>query len=647
MTSAPLHTPLDTFRDLHRTGRLAPSYPDVAPLLARVADAADRSEEQIGDELTRCGALLARLRPEDVLARHPATPAVTVAVTGHSTTAQLTDPLVAELARHGLLARVVTGDHGAYLRDLTDRHSELRRCEPELTVCVLGAEAVLEELPSPWGVDDIERVCGKILDRVQAIADAHDAHGTGVLVLNTLPLPRTATHQLVGLRQRALLGAVWREFNARLLRLGAERPAVAVIDLEPLVGATGPVTDARLAVYTRSPYSAALFGALAREAVHVLRARRGMTRKCLVLDLDHTLWDGVLAEDGPDGIHCGPTPRGEPYAAFQRVVRQLAAQGVLLAVSSKNDPEPVADVLADHPDLTLRAGDFVSVRAGWDGKDEALRSIAEELGIGLDALVFADDSAAERALVRHRLPEVAVVPLGDEPALHIGRLLADGWFDTPHLTDDDRHRTARYRAAAARERLRGTTGSHEEYLRELDIVVRISPPRPHEIERIAQLSLRTNQFNLTGERVPAERILGPGRRPLAVRVSDRYGDSGLVGAVLARDGADGLHIDNMLLSCRVLARGIEDGCLSAVLTHARERGLPAVHARYRATRRNSRAGGFYPSLGFRPASHGEGGTRDVSEGGAETVFRHDLADIPAVPGHLTVRADLEGDADEP
>lgn len=636
-------TPLELLRELRRAGRLAASYPEVAGLLARVTDAADRSEEQIADELARCGALLARVRPEEVLAHHPGTPVVTVAVTGHSTTAQLIDPLVAELARHGLPARTVTGDHGAYLRDLTDRDSELRRCEPELTVCVLGAEAVLEELPSPWSVADVEQACDTLFGRIHAVADAHDAYGTGVLVLNTLPLPRTATHQLVGLRQRALLGAVWREFNARLLRLGAERPAVAVVDVEPLVGTGGPVADERLALYTRSPYSAALFAALAREAVHVLRARRGMTRKCLVLDLDHTLWDGVLAEDGPDGIRCGPTPRGEPYAAFQRVAGQLAAQGVLLAVSSKNDAEPVSDVLANHPDMTLRDTDFVTVRAGWDGKDEALRSIAGELGIGLDALVFADDSAAERALVRHRLPDVAVVPLGDEPALHIGRLLADGWFDTPHLTDDDRHRTGRYRATAARERLRAATGSHEEYLRELDIVVRISPPRPHEIERIAQLSLRTNQFNLTGERVPAERILGPGRRPLAVRVSDRYGDSGLVGAVLARDGTDGLHIDNMLLSCRVLARGIEDGCLTAVLSLARERGLPAVRARYRATRRNGRASGFYPSLGFRPEPHSADGTGP----GTETFFRHDLADIPAMPGHLTVRADLEGDADEP
>ncbi|WP_128382082.1 HAD-IIIC family phosphatase [Streptomyces cavernae] len=639
-------TALDELGTLHRTGRLAAAYPDVAPLLARVTDAADLSEERIGEELTRCGGLLARLRPEDVLAHHPHTPTVTVAVTGHSTTAQLTDPLVAELARHGLLARLVTGDHGAYLRDLTDEHSELNRCRPELTLCVLGADAVLEELPLPWTVADVEQACARLLNRLRTAAAAHGAHGTGALVLNTLPLPRSATHQIVGQQQRALLGAVWREFNARLLRLAVTHPALAVIDLEPLVGARGPATDARLALYTRSAFSPAVFAALAREAVHVLRARRGMTKKCLVLDLDNTLWDGVLGEDGPDGIDCGPTLRGEPYAAVQRVARQLAAQGVLLAVSSKNDPGPVRDVLHHHRDMTLREEDFVSVQAGWDPKDTALETIAGQLGLATDALVFADDSAAERALIRHRLPDTAVVPLGAEPAWHVTRLLADGWFDTPHVTDDDRARTGRYRAAAARVRLRDTTGSHDEYLRELGIVVHISPPRPHELARMSQLSLRTNQFNLTGERVPAERISGPHRRPLAVRVRDRYGDSGLVGAVFARDDPDGLHIDNMLLSCRVLARGIEHGCLTAVLSHARDRGLPAVRARYRPTRRNGRSRDFYPSLGFVPDAGAHGGD-DAADYGGETLFRHDLHDIPATPGHLTVEADFEGDADEP
>ncbi|MFD7033106.1 HAD-IIIC family phosphatase [Streptomyces sp. NPDC059917] len=638
-TAAP--TPLDRLRDLRATGLLAAEYPQVAPLIAELLDAPDRTDAQLGEDLVRCGRLLARLRPEDVLAGHPGTPRVTVAVTGHSTTAQLGDPLIAELARHGLLATLVTGDHGAYLRDLTDPASLLRTSAPELTLCVLEADAVFGELPLPWTTEDVEASCARLLDRLSGVAAAHGRGGSGALVLNTLPLPRRHTQQIIDQQQRALLGAVWREFNARLLRLTAEHPALTVVDLDPLIAETGPATDARLALYTRSAFGSALFAALAREAVHVLRARRGMTKKCLVLDLDNTLWDGVLSDDGPDGIDCGHTLRGEPYGALQRVARQLAAQGVLLAVSSKNDREPVLEVLRDHPDMTLRESDFVRINANWEPKDANLRDVARHLGIATDALVFADDSAAERALIRRHLPDTPVIALGTEPALHVTRLLADGWFDTPHVTDDDRGRTGQYHAAAARTRLQEDLGSYDAYLRELEVVVRISPPERHEFNRLSQLTLRTNQFNLTGERVPADRIpalsRGSGSRLLAVRLSDRFGDSGLVGAVFAHDGADGMHIDNMLLSCRALARGVEQGCLTALLADAKSRGLPSVRARYRATRSNVRARGFYPSLGF---------VEDAPGGGEEVSFRHDLAEIPAVPAHLTLQADFGGDTDE-
>ncbi|MGO4461383.1 HAD-IIIC family phosphatase [Streptomyces sp. M-16] len=635
--------PVRELRALHRAGRLAGDWPRVAPLLAGLTDHGDREPEAVRTDLVRAGRVLAALPAAEVLARHPDTPLVTVAVTGHSTLVQLTDPLVAELARHGLLSRVLSGDHGAYLRDLHDPGGELRRHRPDLTLCVLDAGAVFDELPEPWTGQDVEAGCARLLERLRAVTAAHAADAAGPLVLNTLPLPRTRLQQLVGQRERALLGAVWREFNARLLRLAAEHPTVAVVDLEPLIADGGPAADPRLALYTHAPYTEQLLAAYAREAVHVLRAHRGMTRKCLVLDLDDTLWAGILGDDGPEGITAAAgTLAGEPHAALQRTARQLASQGVLLAVSSKNDTAPVLGVLRDHPDMVLRERDFVRVHANWEPKDGNLRDIAAALGIGADALVFADDSPAERALVRARLPAAAVVPLGTEPALHVSRLLADGWFDTPRLTGDDLARTARYHEAAARTELERGSGSYEEYLRGLGVRVRIAPPGPHEGDRVAQLSLRTNQFNLTGERLGADRIAAlaadPAALVLAVHVGDRFGDSGLAGAVLGRYADDGLHLDGFWLSCRVFARGVEQAVLATLLAHAADRALPAVHARHRPTAKNARAAGFYPSLGFaETAGDPDGSLR----------FRHDLAELPPVPDHLTTDPCLGGDDDEP
>ncbi|MFD7557858.1 HAD-IIIC family phosphatase [Streptomyces sp. NPDC059835] len=630
-------TPLEELRTLHAGGQLAARYPRVRSLLAEITDDPGRDEAGLLAELRRCGRVLDSLGPDEVLADHPTTGVVTVALTGHSTLAQLTDPLTAELARHGLLARLVHGTHGAYLRDLTDPGGELRAARPDLTLCVMDADAVFGRLPLPWGPDDAESACQELADRLTLVAEAHTAHGTGTLVLNTLPLPRHCAQQLVDQGRRARLGAVWREFNARLLRLAEAHPAVVVLDLDPVIASTGPATDPRLALYTRSPFTDELFSAYARDAAHVLRSRTGLAKKCLVLDLDNTRWGGILGEDGPEGIAAGGTLIGEPYAAVQRVAKQLAAQGVLLAVSSKNDPGPVADVLAGHPDMTLRPADFVAVHANWEPKDGNLDAIARRLGISPDALVFLDDSPAERALVRRHLPGTAVVPLGAEPALHLHALLRDGWFDTPQVTEDDTRRTVRYREAAAREEFRASSTSYEDYLAELRIEVSLSPPEPHEIRRLSQLSLRTNQFNLTGERVQADRVAAlaaaEGHRVLAVRVADRFGDSGLVGALFTRRDGDTLAVDNVFLSCRALARGIEDACLAAVLAHAHAERLDAVRARYRPTRANAKVSGFYPSLGF---------TREPGTDDEGVWFRHTLAALPPVPGHLTLDARLGG-----
>lgn len=620
-------TAMDRLRDLRGRGLLEKEYDHVAAVLAQ--------EEPGGGtpDAAAVGRLLGGVDPDAVLARHPAVPVVTVAVTGQSTVGQVLDPLRGELARHGMLMRPVLGEHGTYLRDLTDPAGELHAARPDLTLCLLDAETLFSQVPVLWRPADVVMASEDVLTRCAAMAEA----APGTLVLNTIPLPRAYSHQLVDHRSRALIGAVWREFNARLLRLTELIPALVVIDLDPLVGEGGPVTDARLARYAKVQLGAELLAAYAREVGHLARALRGATRKCLVLDLDNTLWDGVLGEDGPDGVAAAGTLRGEAFGAFQRCVRQLGSQGVLLAVSSKNDQEQVERVLADHPDLVLREADFVAVHANWEPKDANLAGIARQLDLGTDALVFADDSTAERAQVLHGLPEVAVVPLDGEPASHVERLLADGWFDTMDLTDEDRARTGEYRAHRERRELHAGSGSHQEFLEALDVCLEVGPARPHEFARVSQLTLRTNQFNLTGgghsEAELTALAADPGRHLLlAARSADRFGDNGLTGAVLITVSEGHWHLDNLWLSCRVFGRGVEQALLAVLLSRARRLGLRAVGARYVPTVRNHRARGFYPSLGFVARDLPD---REAYGDGAEE-FHHDLAVLPALPGHVRV-----------
>jgi FkbH-like protein len=614
---------LARLRTLHRTGDLAAAFPQVAPLLAELAEG----------ELMRAGALLARLDPADVLAAHPETPVLRVAITARSTVHALLAPLAAEVARHGLLLDAVEGEYGGWLRELTDPASALYAHRPDLVLCPLDPHGPWERLSVPWRPAEVAAALDEEAEQLAALVAAFTKlrpEGRGTLVLNTVPLLRRFTQQLLDVRERGELGVLWREFNATVLRLADPGGGVVVLDLDPLIAEGYAADDPRLGSYAGAHLPEALLAAYARDAAHLARALTGRGRKALVLDLDGTLWDGVLAENGPDGVTARGGRRGDAFHAFQQTVRQLNAQGVLLAVASKNDAEQVRRTLRDHPELSLREADFTSVRADWQPKPQHLAAIAEELGVAVEALVFADDSAFERGAVREALPEVATVALDDEPALHVQRLLADGWFDAIRVTEEDRARPARYRSRAVRTAEQARALDYGAYLAGLGTVLTLAPAAtPADHDRVAQLTQRTNRFNLTGERLtPGDvaRAARDGALVLTARVRDRHGDEGLSGAaIVTREPGAGWEIRNLLLSCRVLGRGIEDALVAWLLAHARASGAPRIRAHYRAGRANSALAGFWPAHGFTPEPPGPG----------TLSFHHDLAaSLPEPPAHV-------------
>ncbi|WP_018506021.1 HAD-IIIC family phosphatase [Parafrankia discariae] len=623
------NAPEPDLRALHRAGRLAADYPTVRGLLAGLS----------GPELLAAGRLLARLDPDEVLAAHPRVPAPAVTVTGHGTLNALVPALTAELARHGVLGRLELADFDTWVTELIDPGSALYAGRPSFVLLVLDPEVVSDDLPNPWRAGDAERVLAEKTALVERVVDVFGSAGQGAtLVLNTLALPGELTGQLLDRRERARLGAAWREANARLLRLAETHPAVAVVDLDPLLAAGIPARDPRAAVYAHAHLSDALLAAYAREVAHLIRAATGGGRKVLALDLDETVWGGILGEVGPEGIEVDGGYRGQAFRRFQRVVRQIGAQGVLLAAVSKNDQEPVVSVLREHPGMVLREDDFAVVRADWGPKHRHLAELAAELGLGVDSIVFVDDSPFERGVVRRELPGVAVVDVDGEPALHVQRLLADGWFDVRELTADDVARPERYRADRARRELLDTAGSLDDYLRELGIAVTVEPAAPAQLARVSQLTLRTNQFNLNTRRLrPAEveaLAADPAVRVLVVSSADRLGDNGLVGVVVtSRDGTT-LRIDDFLLSCRVFARGIEQAVLAAVLRHAHRTGAAEVRADYTRTAKNGKVADFYPRAGFAAVSADDAGAR----------FRHDLRDLPEPPPHVRLTARFDEDA---
>jgi FkbH-like protein len=620
-------TAMERLRELHRNGELVAEYPVVQRILPDVPDA----------ELSRAGRLLGNLSTEAVLAAHPSTPSVSVVVTGHGTLSPLIPALTAELARHGILLRSTVSDFDSYVFDLSDQASALYIGNPDLVLCVLDPRVVIDELPTPWRVSDVERVLAEKMSLFGHLASTFIANSRATLVLNTIPLPRTLTSGLVDHRSRAEVGALWRDANATLLRLSTELPSLVVLDLDPVLTEGVTATDPRLSVYAKAHLSAELLAHYARDVGHLAKNMVGRARKCLVVDLDGTLWGGVLGDDGIDGIEVADSYRGEAFRDFQRMVKQLSSQGVLLAAVSKNDVADVRSALRDHPRMTVLEDDFVRISANWRPKSENLAELAADLNLGVDSFVFVDDSAYECGLVRHELPSVAVVRLDAEPALHPTKLSSDGWFDVPELTAEDAARPARYRDELARRDFLADSSSIQDYLDQLGITVRLGVVRANEVPRISQITSRTNQFNLTTRRLGPSDVAAllddPAHLVLGIHSGDRFGDNGLVGAMFLRRAGDTVHLDNMLLSCRVFSRGIEQACLSAVLRHARDTAAREVLGYYRPSAKNGKVADLFPRMGFAPA------TTDADT----AVFRHDLAVIMPSPGHVTMTEEFEGD----
>jgi FkbH-like protein len=341
---------------------------------------------------------------------------------------------------------------------------------------------------------------------------------------------------------------------------------------------------------------------------------RGKSRKCLVLDLDNTIWGGVIGDDGINGIILGNgNPTGEAFMDVQQTALALRNRGILLAVSSKNDEAVARNAFRKHPDMILREEHITIFQANWHDKAANLRAIAQELNIGIDSLVLLDDNPAERAQVRQALPDVAVPELPIDPAHFADTLLSAGYFEAIGFTDEDRHRAEQYEANAARARLLEATTNLDEYLESLQMRALCGAFDAVNRARISQLINKTNQFNLTTHRYTeseVETFEKSGRgMTLQVRLIDRFGDNGMIAVVICIEQGTEWLIDTWLMSCRVLNRKLERAMLNYIVERAKEAGIATLIGVYRTSQRNSLVKEHYAHLGFTQLEEAPEGSR--------------------------------------
>jgi FkbH-like protein len=532
-----------------------------------------------------------------------------IGVTGTFTADGLVPLLRTALLAAGIDAEIELSGYGRLALDLGDPASALSGWAPDVVLCILHDEALL---PPDWDPTDLASLQEHLVAKAGEIGDLVTgfAGRTGAtMLLHTVPLSALEYRTVTAQRGRAALGRAWRRANLALLDLPERSPQVHVLDLDVVVG-DQPVAlrDERRYRFARMAWSPGVEDLYATEAAAFCRAVTGLSRKLLVLDLDRTIWGGVVGDDGPTGIDLGPLYPGNAYLEVQRRATMLRRQGVLLAVCSKNTPEVVDRVFAEHPAMLLRSEDLVAQAVNWSPKDQNLRELARTLNLGLGSVVFLDDSAFECELVRASLPEVHVVTGDGDPADLAGRLLGSGLFDVLQLTGTDLERTARYRSEAERQASVRQNGSTQDFLDNLDLRVRVRDADPYSVPRVHQLLRRTNQFNTTGLRWSESEIgaaLDAGdRRVVVFDVTDRFGSEDSAGAVLLSTAADRWTIDNFVMSCRVFSRGIEFAVLARVIEDASRAGAAELVGDYVPTPRNGPAADFYREAGFTPVGSG-------------------------------------------
>jgi FkbH-like protein len=548
-----------------------------------------------------------RIAETDSKTLPPGTPVQRVAVLGAATIDYLARAVACGVLQEGVFPVVYQAPFGAYVQEVLQSESPLYRFAPELVVIAPHWRDMIAPLPIGSIAEAVDSALRGKVELLRSMWTRLAATGAKIIQHRLVPPP----YRYCGVAERRAPASPANQV-ARLndLLLEAGGGGVTWVDMETLAYQIGTRRFSPAKFY----YAAKLehdqkwlpdYLPVFRAAWRTANAR---AKKVLVLDLDNTLWGGVIGDDGLEGIALGPaSATGEAFADWQRYIKDLGERGVILAVCSKNDPA-VAETGFSHPNTVLRRDDFAAFACSWEDKVAGLRQIARDLNVGIDSFVFCDDNPAECDLVRLELPEVAAVCLGADPSAFIDLFDAGHWVDADSYTAEDLNRTAAYTARAAATAEREEATDIDGYLASLAMRGTLKRPEDGEIARVAQLELKTNQFNLTTRRYSEGSIRGFMDRPDAVmlgfRLTDRFGDHGLTSTLIAFREGDTLRIDSWLMSCRIFSRTAEQFIVRDLSELALEMGAARLLGEYRPTAKNAVVAGLYFSLGFIAAGDG-------------------------------------------
>lgn len=512
--------------------------------------------------------------------------------------------------KDGFRPTIRMGEFNGAMQEALDENSFLYKEAMDMVIVCIYPESFNDRLVNAFcSFDETEaRKEGlRFVSMMEKIIDCVQKKSNAAIVIHSWPIPTAPAYGILDYQDRDKQLFVFREVNEELRELAANRSGVYILDIDLLQSCIGAIhfLDRRYWHYAVLPYSLEAVRVIAAEHIKFMRALTGKVSKCLVLDCDNTLWGGIIGEDGLTGLALGEAYPGSCYQDLQKAAIDLKQRGVLLALCSKNNSEDVTEVFNSHPGMLLKNEHLVTKRINWKDKATNLKSIAAELNIGVDSLVFVDDNEFEIALVKKVLPMVRTIHLPKgRPELYADLVRRCGFFDSLAFSAEDRRRSEMYKAEVGRKKAveNFDPGSLNEYYRFLKMYIKIRPAEELTIPRCAQLTQRTNQFNLTTKRYSEAEITAfandENTMVHSLQLSDRFGDLGIIGEIILRKEKDACHIDTFLLSCRVIGRGVEKVLLKHCIQLARQWGCVNLHGMYIPTQKNAQVKDFYPENGF-------------------------------------------------
>lgn len=510
--------------------------------------------------------------------------------------------------QEGLKAYIHMGDYDNVMQDILNPESPLYKHQSEVIVLALRIENLAENFTGCFASltpGEIKEESGRILNYIEHAIQEMRKNSKAQILLHNFETSVYPSFGILDYQERFKQVNTLREINLKLLDVVNKYENSFVVDIDLLRSIVGynQFIDNRYLYIGQAPYTRKALKKIAQEYIKFVRALKGKNKKCLVLDCDNTLWGGIVGEDGKDNIKIGKIYPGSAYWEFQRSILNLYNRGIILAICSKNNEQDVLEVLDKHPDMVLRERHFACMKINWKDKVANLREIAQELNIGLDSLVLVDDSEFEANLVKNYLPEVEVIILPTDPATYRDLLNSCGLFDTLTFSEEDRMRSQMYKAEIGRKRFRAQVTNLKDYYRSLEMEVIIGRADSFSIPRIAQLTQRTNQFNLTTKRYAESAIKKlatlPDHDVLYLRMKDRFGDSGIVGVAILEHLNIQSKVDTFLLSCRVIGRGLEDVLLKECMELSGKKGQKTLKGIYIRTKKNDQVSDFYQKRKFK------------------------------------------------